>query len=67
MPPSGYSPKAVAGALIFTKTTYEDLLAEVRSGKHETVEAAIEFEIGQIDKALTSLHINEKGEIAERK
>jgi hypothetical protein len=38
----------------------------VRAGKHESVEAALEHEIGQIESALGKLHINEKGEPVER-
>jgi len=66
MPPSGYSPKAVVGSLVFIKTCYEDLLAEVRSGKHSSFEAAIEFEIAQIGKALEKLHIDPSGNIVDR-
>lgn len=66
MPPSGFSQKAVQGALIFIKTCYEDLLREVRSAKHATIEDAIECEIRQIDKALTKLHIDPSGDLTER-
>ena len=67
MPPSGFSSKAVEGALIFIKTCYEDLLAEVRSGKHASVEEAIEYEISQLRKALGRLHIDPDGRLAERR
>ena len=61
MPPSGYPKKAVTGALAFTKSCYEELLAEVESGKHATYEEAIQF-----DKALKNLHINEDGKITKK-
>jgi len=66
MPPSGFSKKAVKGALIFVQGCYEDLLSEVRSGKHESYENAIEFEIAQIEKALSKLHIDPEGNLVER-
>jgi hypothetical protein len=66
MPPSGFSRRSVRGALEFIKGCYEDLQDEVRAGKHENFEAALEHEIGQIDSALSKLHINEKGEPVER-
>jgi predicted transcriptional regulator len=61
MPPSGFSSHAVKGALQFVRGCYEDLLAEVRSGKHENYEQAIEYELAQIGKALSNLHISERG------
>ena len=66
MPPSGFSPKAVKGALVFVQGCYEDLLEEVRSGKHKSYEEGIEFEIAQIEKALTKLHIDAEGNLVER-
>lgn len=66
MPPSGFSEKAVEGALVFIKGCYEDLLQEVRDGKHSSPEAAIEYEISQIGKALAKLHINKSGNLVER-
>ncbi len=66
MPPSGFSQKAVGGALVFIKTCYEDLKQEVAEGKHPSFEAAIDKEIDNIGKALSKLHINEKGELVER-
>ena len=66
MPPSGFSQKAVKGALIFIKSCYEDLLEEVRSGKHENYEKGIEYEIEQIDKALSRLHIDAEGNLVKR-
>lgn len=65
-PPSGYTPNAVKGSLLFIKTCYEDLLAEVRDGKHATYEGAIEHELSQIDKALTKLHIDSDGNLVQR-
>jgi hypothetical protein len=66
MPPSGFSQKAVTGALIFIQNCYEDLLLEVCSGKHASYEEGIEFEIEQIKKALAKLHINSDGDLTER-
>ena len=66
MPPSGFGKKAVKGLLTFVEGNYEDLLAEVQSGKHPTVEAAIEYELSQLKKALEKLHINPEGDLVER-
>ncbi len=66
MPPSGFSKKAVEGALQFVGACYQDLLEEVRSGRHENFEAAIEYEINQIGKALEQLHIDKTGKLVER-
>ena len=66
MPPSGFSRKAVEGALVFVQSCYEDLLNDVRSGKFKTYEEAIQYELGQIEKALASLHINTEGNLVER-
>ncbi|HLD26254.1 MAG TPA: hypothetical protein VJC05_04400 [Candidatus Andersenbacteria bacterium] len=66
MPPSGFSRRAVEGILDFVGGCYEDLLAEVRSGKHESYEAAIEHELGKIDSALAKLHITPDGELVEQ-
>ena len=66
MPPSGFSKQTVEGLLTFVKGNYEDLREEVRSGKHPSVEAAIDYEIAQLGKALEKLHINKEGELVER-
>ncbi len=66
MPPSGFSKKAVAGALQFIGSCYEDLLAEVASGKHPDIETAIKFELSQIEKALNQLHIDPQGRLVNR-
>jgi|GEM_PF-1443125 len=66
MPPSGFSEKAVEGALVFIRGCYEDLLEEVKGGKHPSPEVAIEYEIGQIGKALSRLHIDKEGTLVER-
>ncbi|MCX6787964.1 MAG: hypothetical protein NT108_02245 [Candidatus Kaiserbacteria bacterium] len=66
MPPSGFSKKTVEGLLTFVKGNYEDLQEEVRSGKHLSVEAAIDYEIAQLGKALEKLHINKEGGIVEK-
>lgn len=47
MPPSGFSQKAVDGAVQFVRTCFEDLLTETRMGKHEDFKSAIIFEQGQ--------------------
>ncbi len=52
MPPSGFSKKAVDGALLFAQACYEDLLRDVRSGKFQTHEEAIEHELKQIREEL---------------
>jgi len=68
MPPSGFSKKAVDdGILVFIKACYEDLLAEVRSGKHKSFEEAIEFEIAQIGKSLSGIHITPQGKLVKRR
>ncbi len=66
MPPSGFSKKAVAGALQFIGSCYEDLLAEVVAGKHPDIETAIKFELTQIGKALEQLHIDSQGRLVKR-
>ncbi len=66
MPPSGFSKRTVVGLLTFVKGNYEDLREEVRSGKHPSVEAAIDYEIKQLGKALRKLHINKSGKLVER-
>ena len=67
MPPSGFSQKAVKGALQFVKGCYEDLQAEVRAGKHPNMEVAIKHELAQLEKALAKVHINKQGRLVERK
>lgn len=57
MPPSGFSKNAIDGALLFIKTCYEDLLEDVRSGKFQTYEEAIEHELKQIREELERLKI----------
>ena len=66
MPPSGFNTKVVKGALEFVSGCYYDLLDEVRSGKHVSFEAAIQFELSQISKALATLHINKYGNVVHR-
>lgn len=66
MPPSGFSKKAVEGVLVFIRTCYEDLQEEVRQGKYESFEVAIEHEIKSIGLTLSKLHINEKGDLVEK-
>lgn len=66
MPPSGFTRKAVLAATQFVGACYEDLLEEVRSGKHASIEEALEHEIGRIEKALAKAHITPEGELIER-
>lgn len=66
MPPSGFSKKAVNGALVFIQSCYEDLLTEVRAGKYKSFEEGIEKEIAQIKSALSDLHINSDGKLTTR-
>ena len=66
MPPSGFSSYAVKGALQFVEGCYRDLQAEVAVGKHASMEAAIAFELRQIESALSQLHIDESGKLVER-
>lgn len=66
MPPSGFNQHAVKGALEFVKGCYEDLLEEVRVGKHPNLQSAIEYELGQLEKALAKLHIDKDGQLVER-
>jgi hypothetical protein len=66
MPPSGFSKPAVKGALQFILACYQDLLEEVRVGKHKNYKAAIKYEIKQIKKALGKVHIDRKGNLVER-
>lgn len=63
---SGFSKKTIIGLLTFVQGNYEDLLTGVRSGKHPNFEDAIEYEIAQLDKALTKLHIDKEGNLVER-
>ena len=66
MPPSGFRPTAVRGLLVFVKDCYEHLLEDVRSGKFASYEEAIRFEIGQIEKGVASVHIDEQGRLTQR-
>jgi hypothetical protein len=66
MPPSGFNQRAVKGALEFVKGCYEDLREEVRTGKYPNFELAIEFELMQLEIALSQLHIDKDGQLVER-
>jgi hypothetical protein len=66
MPPSGFNQRAVKGALEFVKGCYEDLLEEVRVGKHPDLKTAIEYELSQLEKALATLHIDKEGKLVNR-
>ncbi len=66
MPPSGFNQRAVSGALEFVKGCYEDLIAEVQSGKHPEFETAIKYELSQLEKALAQVHIDKQGRLVER-
>ena len=67
MPPSGFSQHAVRGALQFVKGCYEDLQVEVKDGKHPSMEAAIKYELAQLEKALAEMHISKAGRLVKRK
>ena len=66
MPPSGFNRNIVECALTFVRGCYIELLHEVKSGKHASYEAAIEYELGQIEKVLSRMHITPEGELIER-
>ncbi len=66
MPPCGFNNNSVSGALMFIRGCYEDLLDQVRSGKFSSYEEAIEFELGQIEKVLLQLHIDDNGKLVAR-
>ena len=65
MPPSGFNKKAIEGSIQFIGSCYEDLLQEVRDGKHSSFEKAIEFELSNIKKALEKLHLDSDGNLIE--
>ena len=67
MPPSGFNQKAVKGALQFIQGCYEDLEAEVVAGKHANFKEALTFELDNLEKALSELHINKKWKLVKRK
>lgn len=66
MPPSGFSTNAVKGALQFIEGCYKDLLQEVKEGKHASIEDAIEYELRQIESALSQIHIDEGGVLVNK-
>ncbi|HEY4505290.1 MAG TPA: hypothetical protein VJG67_01210 [Candidatus Paceibacterota bacterium] len=66
MPPCGFNQRAVRGALEFIKGCYEDLRQEVAEGKHPDIETAIEAELGNLETALSKLHLDENGNLVER-
>lgn len=41
-------------------------MEEVRSGKHKSYEEGIKYELSQIEKALTKIHIDPSGNIVDR-
>jgi hypothetical protein len=67
MPPSGFSKPVVDGALRFIGGCYQDLLEEIKSGKHASLEEAIGYELSQIKKALDSIHISDNGQLVDRR
>ena len=56
MPPSGFSQKAINGLLQFVGSCYEDLLEEIKEGKH-TEEEAINKELENINQYLKKFKI----------
>ena len=65
MPPSGFDREAIDGILRFVRASYRALQAEVKSGRHPNVEAAMEHEIRQLDKALSGIHIDGEGNLVD--
>jgi len=66
MPPSGFNQNAVKDILIFVQSCYTDLLRDVHSGKFQTYDEAIQYELAQIKKALEKLHIDVHSNLIER-
>ena len=66
MPPSGFDGETTDGLLRFLRGCYRQMKAEVASGKHANVQAAIEHEIEVIGRALEKLHIEPDGTINEK-
>lgn len=66
MPPSGFNKEAVDGLLQFVRECYKDIQAEVESGKHPTTQAAVDYEIDLIGKAMMKLHIDPQGNLVDR-
>jgi predicted enzyme involved in methoxymalonyl-ACP biosynthesis len=56
MPPSGFSQKAINGLLQFVASCYEDLLQEIKDGKHAEGEA-IKKELDNINEYLTNFKL----------
>ena len=56
MPPSGFNPTAVKSASSFVQECFNDLEQEVRDGKHVSFEVALDYELGQLEKALSKPH-----------
>ena len=56
MPPSGFSQKAINGLLMFVEACYEDLLKEIKEGKHKESEA-IEKELKNINDYLKNFKL----------
>lgn len=59
MPPSGFSPKAIAGLLQFLEGCYEDLQAKVeaKGGSSEAVKEAMDEELANLRSYLGSFTI----------
>ena len=56
MPPSGFSQKAINGLLMFVGSCYEDLLKEIKEGKH-TEGQAIKKELDNINEYLKNFKL----------
>ena len=56
MPPSGFSQKAINGLLMFVASCYEDLLKEIKKGKH-TEEEALKKELNNINEYLKNFKL----------
>ena len=63
---AGFTDEIRTGFLIFIKCCVQELQIEVREGTHLNDRAALGFEIGQISKALTNLHIDKHGNPVHR-
>jgi hypothetical protein len=53
MPPSGFSEEAVDGLRLFLSGCLADLQDEVAAGKHASLRDGVDYEIAQIEKALS--------------
>lgn len=58
----------MAGALVFIRACYEDLLEQAQAAGKSSVDLAdIEKEVRQIGEALEGVHITPEGRLVERR